>query len=101
MLRGNLFDPPIMICIKVMIPSGLAVDFLYIFPFKIYWKRRIFPPFPLKQCDPPLTKVLEPTPPPAINNDMPLEGFFSSLTQRNQATVRCSSSSFIMNTVCL
>ena len=98
MLRGNLFDPPIMICIKVMIPSGLAVDFLYIFPFKIYWKRRIFPPFPLKQCDPTLTPT---PPPPAINNDMPLEGFFSSLTQRNQATVRYSSSSFIMNTVCL
>ena len=55
-----------MICMKVMIPSGLAVDLLYIFPFKIYWKRRIFPPFPLKQCDPP----------PAINNDMPLEDFF-------------------------
>lgn len=77
MLRGNLFDPPIMICMKVMIPSGLAVDLLYIFPFKIYWKRRIFPPFPLKQCDPPPAKVLEPTPPPpAINNDMPLEDFF-------------------------
>ena len=49
---------------KVMIPSGLAVDLLYIFPFKIYWKRRIFPPFPLKQCDAPPAKVLEPTPPP-------------------------------------
>ena len=69
MLRGNLFDPPIMICMKVMIPSGLAVDLLYIFPFKIYWKRRIFPPFPLKQCDPPSAKVLEPHPPPPPPRD--------------------------------
>lgn len=67
-LRGNLFDPPIMICIKVMIPSGLAVDLLYVFPFKIYWKRRIFPPFLLKQCDPPPAKVLEPTPPPPLRD---------------------------------
>ena len=82
--------------------TNLAVDLLYIFPFKIYWKRRIFPPFPLKQCDPPRAKVLEPTPPPppcAINNAS--RRFFFSLTQRNQATVRCSSSSFIVNTVCL
>ena len=52
-----------MISIKVMIPSALAVDFLYIFPFKICWKRQIFPPFPWKQFDPPPQKFWNLPPP--------------------------------------
>ena len=37
---------------------------------------------------------------PAINNDMPLERICFSLTQRNQAAVKCSGSSFIANAIC-
>ena len=57
--------------------------------FKIYWKRRIFPPFPWKQWSSP-QKFWYPPLPPAINND----------TVTDQATVKCSISSFIANAVC-
>ena len=81
MSRGNLFVPTIMVCIRVMIPSALAVDCLFS-PLKSIGSHGsslrslednvILPP--QKFWYPPLL--------PAINNDMPLERICFSLTQR-------------------
>ena len=48
MSRGNLFDPKIMVCIKVMMSSALVVDFSLYFPLQNMLEATDLPFVPLK-----------------------------------------------------